>query len=464
MATMQVIADRLTICLGHHIESYDGIDAGTNALITHMLSYGQVFWKPGEPWSQSRLVDRDKFQSNFDRELELFHKLAKGIQTRVLGSLVISNPQELFASSQASQFIVAFRKIHDGYEMMLIASSRSIEGGLSEYSGLVELIEKECKDLAELLAGKVPELFKTRMLGPLTVFYYLPLPEHGAALENELRDPSSQMASFLQRFLCTTGVDCTRLPRSSIDASLCVVRHPSYHYTPDMSERLVVLPVDENMTNYTLLRTIDIFSSMEYYYTRFLYMIRAAEELMAETHEKSQSILYLLRDARLCSLTSGQTGPLLAEVIERGQELFDAFPTTDLLLEEAEHMYNDAGYLISGIVAQSAYGESTEKRLGQGIEGVAESIGKEMDMRLHHIKVSLPRRLGRSYNSFITVSNLIRARYDLLSNEATHLLNQTMLDHTRQIKYLTILVTMLTFLAVAAAALSIPGLAERILG
>ena len=432
---------RLGFCLSLHIEAYDDIDAIIKTMVASMFSLSSVFWKPGNFWREEQLEDKEKFTVSFDREISVFDNYYEGIQTRNIGSLIINHSNSFIENSKSSQYIISFRKIHDGYEIMLFAFGETLSIGLVNCVDLYNSLESEIMQISEVLFESAPIKFRSNLVGPTTVFYIINKLDKNTSLEEELTNPTSDYSTFLQKVFCSKGVEYKKLPRSYIDNKLILIRHPSYHFYREMSEKYLLLPISTEIDIPSLMRTVDIFSSIEYYFTRFFLFIRIAYDKLHEIEKKTQSIFPFLEKVLLSKPPYKEASALLDEINTRSNYLFVTYSKVDKIQEEADHMYSDAMYLISGVVTPSSYSQLNEKRLSQTIEGVAESIGQEMQMRSYHTKNSISRAVGRSYTTISSVSNLTRANYELF-------LNKTMVNYTKEIKHLTILIAVLTIVIV----------------
>lgn len=439
---------QISYCLSIHFASYQDIDAIIKTIISDILNHSESKWIPGNFWLNSSFEDINKFTSSFDREVNDFDKYYEGIQTRSIGSLILDASVIIKNDFILPQSIISFRKLHDGYLVMFFIFSKEINNNLKECIELFNLLKLNTDSLIEFVFKNSPEKFKNNFIGPPTVFYIINNITKKVDLEILFSDSSSSLSSFLKTYFCSKGVKYHNIHRASVGSDIFLIRHPSYHFFYDLNEKFLLIPEDLEIPRSSLFKTVDIFSSIEYYYTSFLRFIRATNFLTEEIDKKTQQLFPLFNKTRLPSLSPKETNQILDEITETSKDLFPKYPTADKAIEEAEHMFSDATYLISGIVSPSSYSQIIEKRLSPIIEGVAESIGKEMQMRLHHLRNFLPRALGRSYNKLTNATNLIRAHYELI-------LNKTMVNYTSQIKQLTIVIVILTLITMLFSLVSI---------
>jgi len=446
----------LGFCQALHIEPYSGIDNIISSMIEGMLVHPNAFWKPGTYWSDSKIKYPDQFYEDFLKEIRNFDKYYEGIQTRNIGSIILKDPKSILEQSVSSRYIISFRKIHEGYVILVIALQKSVKSALDDYIEEFKSLENEVNKLSAILFEIAPKEFKSCLCGLPTCFYLFPYLDNVTEFNKMLEKPSSEFHNFVQTFFCAQGISCSNLPRSCVENRVMVIRHPSYHYFPEMREKFLILPIEKNVDTSIIVRITDIFSSIEYYFTRFFMIIRAISSEVNIVDDKTMAIFPLLEKVRLPEASFKEAKPLIAQITSTFQELLSKYSTLDKVQVEAEHMFNDSNYLISGIVSSSSYSQITEKRLSDTIEGAAESIGLEMNMRLHHIRSGIMRYVGRSYSTISSASNLIHTHIGLL-------MNKTMVDYTRHIKYLTIIMAVLALITVLLTLLSISGVSISVL-
>ena len=208
------------------------------------------------------------------------------------------------------------------------------------------------------------------------------------------------------------------------------------------------IPSSTQIEPYTLIRSIDVFSSIEHFFTRFFGMTRIASLALGEIHVDTNPIFPLLEEVSFSELSPKKTDSILKDMTNRAQNLLRKYYAADKILEEAWHAHNDATHLVNGITSPSAYSEFIETRLSDKIEGAAESIGRELQIRLPNITTLIPRSIGRSYNIVSSVSNLINSQYE-------RLLNKTMVNYTKTIKVLTIVIVILTVIITGLSLISL---------
>lgn len=455
--TAQSRIQRLAFCYGLAYHSLDNIDNVVKTLISDSLSrFHSSYWKPGNFWEMKEPEDLEKFDTSFEVELRKSKETYEGIQTRAIGSIVIDRPEILLDECNSLKHMVMFRKIHDAYLLMFMCFSNVIDTNIRDCMNSFNLLKKEAMSLSNLIFMTTAKSVRYNVIGPPFLFYLIQQIDNRIEVEEDLAQKDSDLSFFLREHFCAQGVPYKNLPRSSIDDKIIVIRHHSYHFHPEMSEKFLFFPSALQIDDSFLIRAVDIFASMEYYFTMFFWAVRTTATLVEEIDANTQPIFSVLEQARLPSLTPKETIQILTDMTSRSQTLFGIYPRADQMLQHAEHAYEDAGYLISGIVSPSSYSQLTEKRLSEIVEGAAESIGKELQMRLSHAKNKLPRILGRSYSTVNSVSNLVRAHYESI-------LNRTMVDYTRHIKILTIAIMVLTILGVIFTIISLSPKLQKVL-
>lgn len=433
------LVEQIGFCLTLHFADFNNIDAEIKSCISDFLqSFPTTKWKKGNYWSKSTFDNFNTFPVSFDQEIKDHKKYYEGIQTRNIGNIVIEDPSIVFKDNITSQYIISFRKIHDSYCVMFIAISKNIHLKLLDCPQIWENLETQTKKLIEILWKNLSDKFKNNLLGPTTVFYLLTkttsffnLPEIVEKIINE----DSILYIFLQKFLCAKGVKLERIPLSTLDDKVIVLRHPSYNFSPEMSEKFLFLPIEVEEIEFYM-RKIDILSSIEYYFTQLFAYAKVAGHLLEKLDKESSPIFALLKKFRFSSTDRKKT-KILSELRESRMELLEIYHLANKVRDEIEHVYEDISYLIDGALASSSHSQTLEKQISNEVEGVIKSIGIETQMRVKHVEMYVSRIGGRSYGLSSEVSKILNE----YQAEAS---SNNMLKSTNQIRLLTIILAIFT--------------------
>lgn len=415
------IANQLGYCLSIHMAHIDGIDAILKDLISQFLDKYNGKWIQGTYWQSTGEPTKNNFEQFFDEEIVTYQKLISGIQTRVIGNIVITNPANLITESKSSSFIISFRKIHEEYEIMMFAFAKEVETSINEFGIRFNELENEIFRVWELFFSGADESVKNRYYLPNTVFYFVERWNEEVSKETlvqNLNDQSSEFFKFINEYFCIQGTEPIKIPKSVIDDKFYVFRHPSYYYSQELSEKFLLMPANDSANLSSLIRIVDIISSVEFYFTKFFYLVRGVYGLLAEIDEKSRTLINSFYKTELTTLRQEETEAELRKFIALSHELYPKFPLCDKLIAELEHQYSDASHLIGGITTSSVYSQASEKPFTDGSQGAIETIGLEFQMRLQEILRNLPRNLGRLYHDLNSVTNLIKSYYDIVKNES----------------------------------------------
>ena len=305
-------------------------------------------------------------------------------------------------------------------------------------------LEKEIFIIHGLLFEGASQDVENRYYLPNTVFYIInPLYTDISvdSINEMLENSSSPISHFLLNYFCIKGVNPQKLPRSIIDNRFYVLRHPSYYFNQDLSEKFLLLPVYEDSNIIYWVRTIDLIASIEFYFTKFFYLIKVSYDLLSSIDSKTKSIVDSMNEMKLTSLKPKETNNVLIKLINLSQELFPQYPLCDKLQEELEHLYNDTTHLIDNILKPNIYSQASEQHVSNEIQGAIETIGNEFQMRINLILRNLPRITGRLYHTLTNITNLTRSYYEITSNK-------TMINYTRNIRALTIILILLTIVLI----------------
>lgn len=432
--------NEIVFCLSLHLESIDEGDRYIRQFIHMLLKNNDGIWVPGIYKEDSRQILADSFNVSFDNEQLKFEQNYEGIHTRFLGSVIISDPTLLISASNCQRYVISVRRIHDGYSFMFFMFSKPPKSPIIQVIQHFDSLEKEAGFILNSFEKLTPDLFTSRQIGPATKYSIFKNITANVNIEVEIENPESEWSHFLSRHFCAEGINHTRLPRSVFDNNSIVIRHPSYHYSAELGEWYLLFPTDCDLSESQIVRFVDILASIEYYYTRFFYLIRGASQIGVNINKRTNEILSILHNAQIKDSSPASIRALLGETTLQTRELLQEYPKADRLLEEASHMYYDCGYLLDAIIQQSAYTQILETRSSPSIEGVAESIKLELQMRMYHIREGVYRVISRSFSAVNSLSDLVKAHFDANSQDV-------MLRQTKQIKYLTILLTILTIIS-----------------
>lgn len=418
---MNLTATKLGLCLSMHFASLDGVDEILKSFISRFLDTYKGSWIQGTHWQSKGEATKSSFEQSYDEELAIYQKLISGIQTRVIGNIVIDNPANLITESESSSFVISFRKIHEDYEIMMFAFAKEAETSINDFGHRFNGLEKEIFGVWESFFVNADENVKNRYYLPNTVFYFIErwneeVPKE--TLVQDLNDQSSEFFKFISDYFCVQGTEPIKIPKSVIDDKFYVFRHPSYYYSQELSEKFLLMPASDLADLSSLIRTVDIISSVEFYFTKFFYLVRGVYGMLAEIDEKSRTLINSFYKTELTTLRQEETETELKKFIGLSHELYPKFPLCDKLIAELEHQYSDASHLIGGITANSVYSQAAEKPFTDDCQGAIATIGLEFQMRLQEILRNLPRNLGRLYHDLNSVTNLIKSYYDIVKNES----------------------------------------------
>lgn len=407
-------------CLSMHLAHIDGIDGILKDFISRFLKKYDGSWINGTYWQSKLDPDKVYFEKAFDEEIATFYKLISGIQTRVIGNVLIDTPSNLITNSESSSYILSFRKIHEEYEIMIFAFAKEAKTPLEEFENQFNALEKEIFNVWELFFLDADESLKNRYYLPTTVFYFVQGWNEAVskeALIQNLRNPSSHFFKFINYYFCVQGTEPIKIPKSIIDDKFYVFRHPTYYYSQELSEKFLLIPVNQSTNLDSLIRTVDIISSIEFYFTKFFNLVRGVYELLSEIDEKSRTLISSFYKTEITTLKQEETEKELKKFISLSQELYPKFPLCEKVIAELEHLYSDASHIIGGITSNSVYSQASEKPFSDDTQGAIETIGFEFQMRLTEILRNLPRNLGRLYHDLNSITALIKSYYDLVKNE-----------------------------------------------
>jgi len=405
-------SEQLGFCLTLHFASLENIDEEIKSSIANFLErFPESKWKRGNYWMPSTLETLDTFNQSFEHEIKDYEKYYEGIQTRSIGSIVIENPSIILKETKVSTYIVSFRKIHESYCAMFFALSKNLNLELLDCSKVWNNLETETLHLIELLYKNKSTRFKHNLLGPATVFYLITKSTacfEPSKIEEDIKDGNSILHKLPENLLCAKGVKPEKLPLSTLDNKVIVLRHPSYNFSPEMSEKFLLLPtVEEKLEFY--IRTVDILSSIEYFFTKLFKYARTIDELLTLQDEKSSLVLPLMERVSLLS-DKKEITQTTNKLSEKRMELLKLYHLANKAKYEIAHIYEAMSYLIDGALIQSSYSQILEKPMSDRIEGVIKSIKIEAEMRVRHVEMYVPRIGTRSYGLISELTKILTER------------------------------------------------------
>lgn len=431
----KIITTNIGYALCLHFDSFPSIDEIIRQSIYRAYEKYSCYWLMGSEWLSDSPIDKDHFNEYFRKELEEYSKYRKGINTRVIGTLIINDLQAL----------AFFRKIHDEYTVVLY-NSRDFQH--EDYEQLERAWSQQSESvskLSEFLFSDAPSEFKHNLFGPPTLFYIINKTKGIVSaddVENNLTNSGSEFYSFIKRFFCAKGVHPERLPRGTVNNEFVLIRHPSYYYSEKLNEKFMLIPIRPELHLPARMRVIDIVAAVEHYHSRFYAYLKAAGVILESVGEQTRFLSQILREKDFSSMSLRQIKVEFIGITKNYRELIDNYLSATALQEELDHTYDDVSHLVSGLVQESSYSTDKERRINRNIEGPVESIMLEFKMRHTKALRMISASISRSYTSFKTLSEEISSLYQIA-------IANTMLGYTVQIKYLTIVLVIFGIVAIA---------------
>jgi len=432
-------AKQLCLCITLHIFPFDNIDNEIKAKISSFLQkFPYSEWKEGNYWNPGKTVDLRGFPDSFEKEIQNFNLYLEGIQTRNIGSIIFENPS-LKEDTAVSFFITSFRKIHDGYCITFYALGKEQSLTFMKCIPEWQKLKSEGMELIETMLIRESDTFKDKLVGPPTIFYAITTLNADVdknKIEEELREKSSTFNKFVKTLLCTQGTKNINLPASLIDDNILTIRHPSFNYSFKLNENFFLIPLNK-INIEVLIKTIDILSSIEFYFANIFMYAELSGQLLAQLKSATQPIHSIIKKLHFSfhNDVSGKMSTLRSSRLK----LLDMYITANNALDEIEHSFSDLTYLVSSTIIQSSHSQIFEKQFSTLAEGVVKSIGIDAEMRVKNAQIYISKIGGRSYSMSSEVSSI-------LSTYRTEELNTNMLRYTKQVKGLTVFIAILTAL------------------
>lgn len=448
---------QIGVCIAYHIWVGGLQDDKIVSILEGFLNTlgDNATWLPGEFKQSSKQNSHLGFRDSINDQLELFRTTYEGVRTRHIGTILITNPLQLSRDAQSKQIFIGIRKYQDAYTFSVTAIGKSGLRGHKGTANLVNVLKIEAKRIFEEYFVRYEHSFNSNLMGPTTEFQFILKWGNQGIINSEQPTLNTDVHEFISRSFLASESTIHTMPRSILDMGAIILRYPSFNTTTELSEKFILLPSKHFLTEELILKVLDAFNKAECYYARFLFTVRAAYECLTEIQTKTREIMSTLNINDFSSPSVENADHILHQFVDKAQSLYSSYPGADRLREEAQKSFHSATYLLGSIMHESAYGDITERRLISGVEGVAESILKELNERLPHIREYIPWELGRSYSSISSISSLLVARTSII-------LNQGMLSYTRNIRYLTLIMAIAAIVTLLVAVLNTPGILKFI--